>query len=183
MNDWYTEIEKKSNFIIEQVLSTKMTHEENFKMLSEGEIDFLEYEDNEQLYKNKFMYTKIKEDRLCCVMSKNHELAHKDTINVKELVNYDVYCWSSNSTAIRELEKYEAEYNFKLKKLPFTVDGILNICNKGGIYILSNDTALTFLPLKVVPIKPAIPYNRGLIYKPENEQLLQDMLSVLHNRG
>lgn len=178
MNEWYNEIEKKSNLVIQQVLSTRMTHEDNFKMLSEGLIDFLEYEDNDQLYRNHFCYTKIKEDQLCCVMSKKHELSNREYLHPKDLIGYDIYCWSANSSAIRHLDKYKMKYNLKLKKHPFSVEGILDICKKGSIYILSNDTASMFIPLKLVPIKPKIPYHRGLIYKPENEGILQEMLEV-----
>lgn len=178
MNSWYMEIEKNSNFTIQQILSTGKTHEENFRMLSDGLIDFLEYEDNEQLYRRGFCYTKINEDYLCCVMNKNHELAIKEVIHPEDLIGYNIYCWSSNSSATRCLEEYETKCNLKLQKHPFSINGILKICNEGNIYILSHDTASVFSPLKVIPIEPKIPYFRGLIYKPENEKLLQEMLKL-----
>ena len=182
MNNWYMEIEINSNFNIHQILSTGNTHEHNFRMLSDGLIDFLEYEDNEQLYRRGFCYTKIKEDYLCCVMNKNHELAGKEVIHPKDLTGYSTYCWSSNSSATRCLEEHEIKYNLKLQRYPFSINGILKICNEGNIYILSHDTASVFRPLRVIPIEPKIPYFRGLIYKPENKKLLQEMLKSASNK-
>lgn len=182
MNNWYIEIETNSNFNIHQILSTGNTHEYNFRMLSDGVIDFLEYEDNEQLYRRGFCYTKIKEDYLCCVMNKNHKLAFKEVIHHEDLIGYSIYCWSSNSSATRWLVELETKYSLKLQKYPFSINGILKICNEGNIYILSHDTASVFRPLKVIPIEPKIPYFRGLIYKPENEKLLQEMLKAAPNK-
>lgn len=182
MNDWYTDIEENSNFIIHQILSTGKTHEDNFRMLSDGTVDFLEYEDNEQLYKKGLRYTKIKEDYLCCVMNKNNKLACKEVVHPEDLTGHSIYCWTSNSSATRFLGEYGIEYNLNLKQSPFSVNGILKICNEGNIYILSHDTASIFSPLKVIPIEPKIPYSRGLIYKQENEKLLQEMLKAIPDK-
>ena len=72
--------------------------------------------------------------------------------------------------------EYADKLNWKLKGLPYSVGNILNVCNEGNIYILSHNSAAMFQPLRVIPIVPRIPYYRGLVYKPEKESLLQEML-------
>lgn len=176
MMNWYMEVERKSHFKIQQIMSTANTHEHNFGMLMDGSIDFLEYEDNEQLYRRGFCYTKIIEDDLCCIMSPNHALASQKAIHPEDLCGYRIYCWTSKSSATRALYEYADKLNWKLKGLPYSVGNILNVCNEGNIYILSHNSAAMFQPLRVIPIVPRIPYYRGLVYKPEKESLLQEML-------
>lgn len=176
MMNWYMEIERNSNFKIQQIMSTVNTHEHNFGMLSEGTIDFLEYEDNEQLYQKGFCYTKIIEDYLCCVMSPNHPLASRTEIRPEELHGNQVFCWTSKSSATRALFESAEKLNWRLKGMPYSVGNILKVCSEGSIYILSHNSAAMFQPLRIIPIIPRIPYYRGLVYKPEKEGLLQEML-------
>lgn len=176
MLNWYLEIEHHSNFKIQQVISTGTSHDYNFGMLTDGTVDFLEYEDNEQLYSRGLCYTKIVEDYLCCILSPRHPLADRETIGPEELKGYQLYCWTSKSSATRALCEYASRLHLKLDRIPYSVNAILNVCNAGNIYILSNNSASVFRPLRVIPIVPGIPYSRGLVYKPEKEGLLQEML-------
>ena len=73
---------------------------------------------------------------------------------------------------------YVDKLGWNLKGLPYSVETILNVCNEGNIYILSRNSAAMFHPLRVIPIAPRIPYCRGLVYKPEKEGLLQEMLQA-----
>lgn len=178
MLNWYMDVERNSHFKIQQIMSTANTHEHNFGMLMDGSIDFLEYEDNEQLYRRGFCYTKIIEDDLCCIMSPNHELADCEVIHPEDLCGYQMFCWTSKSSATRALYEYADKLGWNLKGLPYSVGTILNVCNEGNIYILSHNSAAMFQPLRVIPIEPRIPYYRGLVYKPEKEGLLQEMLQA-----
>ena len=178
MLNWYMEVERNSHFKIQQIMSTANTHEHNFGMLMEGSIDFLEYEDNEQLYRKGFCYTKIIEDDLCCIMSPNHPLATQNAIRPEDLCGYQIFCWTSKSSATRALYKYAEKLSWNLKRMPYSVGNILNVCNEGNIYILSHNSAAMFQPLCVIPIAPRIPYYRGLVYKSEKEGLLQEMLQA-----
>lgn len=178
MLNWYMEVERNSHFKIQQIMSTANTHEHNFGMLMEGSIDFLEYEDNEQLYRKGFCYTKIIEDDLCCIMSPNHPLATQKAIRPEDLCGYQIFCWTSKSSATRALYKYAEKLSWNLKRMPYSVGNILNVCNEGNIYILSHNSAAMFQPLCVIPIAPRIPYYRGLVYKSEKEGLLQEMLQA-----
>ena len=178
MLNWYMDVERNSHFKIQQILSTANTHEYNFRMLMDGSIDFLEYEGNEQLYRRGFCYTKIIEDDLCCIMSPNHQLADYKVIHPEELCGYQIFCWTAKSSATRALFGYVDKLGWNLKGLPYSVETILNVCNEGNIYILSRNSAAMFHPLRVIPIAPRIPYCRGLVYKPEKEGLLQEMLQA-----
>ncbi len=178
MLNWYMDVERNSHFKIQQILSTVNTHDHNFGMLMDGSVDFLEYEDNEQLYRRGFCYTKIIEDDLCCIMGPNHELADCEAIHPEDLCGYQIFCWTSKSSATRALYEYADKLGWNLKGLPYSVGTILNVCNEGNIYILSHNSAAMFQPLRVIPIEPRIPYYRGLVYKPEKEGVLQEMLQA-----
>lgn len=71
----------------------------------------------------------------------------------------------------------------KLDRIPYSVNAILNVRNAGNIYILSNNSASVFRPLRVISIVPAIPYSRELVYKPEKKGLLQEMLRAAAPQG
>lgn len=178
MLNWYMDVEQNSDFKIQQIMSSANTHEQNFAMLADGNVDFLEYEDNDQIYQRGFCYTKIIEDNLCCIMRRNHELAKKTKIKPEDLSGRQIFCWTSRSSATREIRKYAERFQWNLKGIPYSPETILKVCNEGAIYILSRNSAAMFEPLCVIPFEPVIPYCRGLVYKAEKEELLQEMLKA-----
>ena len=180
MLKWYASIDENSDFTIEYIYLSgeNLTHEENLQLLKDKKIDFLEYEDNQLVYNEKLFFRKIDTDYLCCVMQGSHPLAQKTIIHPEELAGYDIYCWTSDSSATRALYDYARRLNLNLQTFPYNKGNVLNICHSGNIYILSHTLAVPFRPLKIIPIIPRIPYYRGLVYLPENEALLDEMLKV-----
>lgn len=180
MQKWYTNIAENSDFIIEYVYLSgeNITHEGNLQLLKDKKIDFLEYEDNQLIYNAKLLFRKIDTDRLCCIMQNNHTLAQKTAIHMEDLAGYDIYCWTSDSSATRALTEHARRMGLNLQMFPYSKSNVLNICHSGNIYILSHTLAIPFRPLKVIPIVPKIPYYRGLVYLPENEALLNEMLAA-----
>lgn len=180
MLNWYSNIDTNSDFSIEYIYISgeNITHEGNLQLLKDKKIDFLEYEDNQLVYNEKLYFKKIDTDYLCCIMQGNHPLAHNTIIHPEELIGYDIYCWTSDSSATRTLYDYARQFNLSLQAITYNANNVLNTCRSGNIYILSHTLATQFRPFKIIPIIPKIPYYRGLVYLPENEELLEEMLKA-----
>ena len=180
MLNWYSNIDANSDFTIEYIYISgeNITHEGNLQLLKDKKIDFLEYEDNQLVYDRKLDFRKIDTDYLCCIMQGSHPLAQNTIIHPEELAGYDIFCWTSDSSATRTLYEYSQQLNLNLQPLTYNANNVLNTCRSGNIYILSHTLAALFRPLKIIPIIPRIPYYRGLAYLPENESLLEEMLKV-----
>jgi len=116
MLNWYSNIDTNSDFSIEYIYISgeNITHEGNLQLLKDKKIDFLEYEDNQLVYNEKLYFKKIDTDYLCCIMQGNHPLAHNTIIHPEELIGYDIYCWTSDSSATRTLYDYARQFNLNL---------------------------------------------------------------------
>lgn len=180
MQNWYMAVEKNSDLKIEHVYISgeHITHEANMQLLKNKTIDFLEYEDNHLIYFENLRFRKISEDYLCCIMRNDHPLAERESIHPADLSGYKVYCWTSDSSATRALMSYARQLNIQLETNEYNVNNVLKLCNQGSIYILSNTLSNIFRPLKIIPIVPKIPYYRGLVYTPENEELIDRMIAA-----
>ena len=180
MINWYHAIEHASSYKIRlnYISGGHMTHEDNLNMLNQNKIDFLEYEDNFLIFERNFCFREIVQDHLCCIMKSDHPLAGKKSIQPQELKGCNLYCWSSISSATRGLMELSRTYNLNLQPHDYSFNNVLEICSSGNIYILSYNLAKKFEPLEIIPIDPPIYYHRGLVYKPEKEALLQELLQI-----
>ena len=178
--NWYHAIEQNSSYKIRPIYisGTASTHQDNLNLLCQDKIDFLEYEDNALIFENSLCFHELFQDHLCCIVPVNHPLASKTRISPQELVGYRVYCWTSESSAIRSLSSYAKEYGIDLVPHTYSFNAVLDACMDGNIYVLSYSLASKFEPLKVIPIEPEIIYRRGLAYRPEKETLLNEMLKI-----
>ena len=180
MLNWYSSIDANSDFHIEYIYLSggNLTHEDNLQLLKDKQIDFLEYEDNQLIYENNLCFRKISTDYLCCVMQDNHPLSQNKEIHPEELNGCELFCWSADSSATRALFDCARRLNLNLQALAYNKNTVLNVCHAGKVYILSHTLAASFQPLKIIPIIPEIPYSRGLVYLPENESLLNDIIAA-----
>ena len=148
MLNWYSNIDTNSDFSIEYIYISgeNITHEGNLQLLKDKKIDFLEYEDNQLVYNENFYFKKIDTDYLCCIMQGNHPLAHNTIIHPEELIGYDIYCWTSDSSATRTLYDYARQFNLALQAITYNANNVLNTCRSGNIYILWRITFASSVP-------------------------------------
>ncbi|MCI8994037.1 MAG: LysR family transcriptional regulator [Eubacterium sp.] len=180
MMNWYSNIDANSRFSIEYIYlsGSNLTHERNLQLVKDKKIDFLEYEDNRLIFDEKLLFKKIDTDYLCCIMQANHALACNTAIRPEELAGYQLYCWTADSSATRTLYDYARKLNLNLQSIEYSENTVINTCRSGGIYILSHTLSGLFRTFKIIPVVPEIPYYRGLVYLPENEAVLKEMLKT-----
>lgn len=180
MMSWYSNIDASSRFSIEYTYlsGSSLTHEGNLQLVKDKKIDFLEYEDNRLIFDEKLLFKKTDTDYLCCIIHENHSLAGNTVIHPEELAGYQLYCWTSDSSATRILYDYARQLNLNLQSVEYSENTVLNTCRSGSIYILSHTLSSLFRTFKIIPIVPEIPYYRGLVYLPENEVILEEMLEI-----
>lgn len=180
MWSWYLRLEKAASIRIEQqLIPFNPVVTDTIAMLRDKKIDFLECDDIRLFLDEGLCYKNLYVDNLCCLVSPIHEFASRSTITLNDIAHSsNVYCWGTNTTSNALLHQKAAAVGLKLTSITYTEKAVIDICSKGGIFILSSGAAATFAPMKAIQITPLIPFYKGLVYLKENELLLEMMLKA-----